>query len=70
MPLDANSVPPQTAPHETRLADYQPPAFLIDTVELVALEFIPQGLRPVPARVRGRSWRGYLDDLVAHRCRP
>jgi aminopeptidase N len=34
MPLDANSVPPQTTPHETRLADYQPPAFLIDTVEL------------------------------------
>ena len=34
MPLDANSVPPQTAPHETRLADYQPPAFLIDTVDL------------------------------------
>jgi aminopeptidase N len=34
MPLDANSVPPQTAPHETRLADYRPPAFLIDTVEL------------------------------------
>jgi aminopeptidase N len=34
MPLDANSVPPQTAPHETRLADYRPPAFLIDTVDL------------------------------------
>ena len=34
MPLDANSVPPQTAPRETRLADYAPPAFLIDTVEL------------------------------------
>ena len=34
MPLDANSVPPQTAPHETRLADYRPPAFLVDTVDL------------------------------------
>src|SRR4051794_6082180 len=34
MPLDANSVPPATTPRETRLADYCPPAFLIDTVQL------------------------------------
>jgi aminopeptidase N len=34
MPLDVSSTPPQTTPHETRLADYRPPAFLIDTVEL------------------------------------
>ena len=34
MPLDANSAPPQTTPRETRLADYRPPAFLIDTVDL------------------------------------
>jgi aminopeptidase N len=34
MPLDVSSVPPQTAPHETRLADYRPPAFLVDTVQL------------------------------------
>jgi aminopeptidase N len=34
MPLDVNSAPPQTTPRETRLADYRPPAFLIDTVEL------------------------------------
>ncbi|MEJ0016845.1 MAG: aminopeptidase N [Acetobacteraceae bacterium] len=32
--MDANSVPPQTAPHETRLADYRPPAFLVDRVHL------------------------------------
>src|SRR4051812_32222549 len=34
MPLDVSSAPPQTAPRETRLADYRPPAFLADTVEL------------------------------------
>ncbi len=34
MPLDVSSVPPGTTPCETRLADYRPPAFLIDTVEL------------------------------------
>src|SRR5690348_13442855 len=34
MPLDISSAPPQTAPRETRLADYRPPSFLIDTVEL------------------------------------
>jgi aminopeptidase N len=34
MPLDVSSVPPQTAPHDTRLADYRPPAFLVDTVQL------------------------------------
>jgi aminopeptidase N len=34
MPLDVSSPPPQTTPRETRLADYRPPAFLIDTVEL------------------------------------
>jgi aminopeptidase N len=34
MPLDVNSAPPQTAPRETRLADYRPPPFLIDAVEL------------------------------------
>jgi aminopeptidase N len=34
MPLDANSAPRGTAPHETRLADYRPPAFLIDRVDL------------------------------------
>jgi aminopeptidase N len=34
MPLDVSSVPPQTTPRETRLADYRPPAFLVDTVEL------------------------------------
>jgi aminopeptidase N len=34
MTPDASSAPPGTAPRETRLADYRPPAFLIDTVEL------------------------------------
>ncbi len=34
MPLDVNSAPPATAPRETRLADYRPPAFLVDTVAL------------------------------------
>ncbi len=34
MPLDASSQPPQTSPRETRLADYRPPAFLVETVEL------------------------------------
>ena len=34
MPLDVSSAPPGTAPRETRLADYRPPAFLIDTVDL------------------------------------
>jgi aminopeptidase N len=34
MPLDISSAPPQTTPHETRLADYRPPEFLVDTVEL------------------------------------
>ena len=34
MPLDANSAPRGTSPHETRLADYRPPAFLIDRVDL------------------------------------
>jgi aminopeptidase N len=34
MRLDVSSGPPGTAPRETRLADYRPPAFLIDTVEL------------------------------------
>ena len=34
MPLDVSSAPPGSTPRETRLADYQPPAFLIDTVDL------------------------------------
>ena len=34
MPLDVNSAPPATAPRETRLADYRPPTFLVDTVAL------------------------------------
>ena len=34
MPLDVSSAPPPTTPRETRLADYRPPDFLIDTVEL------------------------------------
>jgi aminopeptidase N len=34
MPLDVSSVPPQTAPHTTRLVDYRPPPFLVDAVEL------------------------------------
>jgi aminopeptidase N len=34
MPLDVSSAPPQTTPRETRLADYRPPEFLVDTVEL------------------------------------
>ena len=34
MPLDVNSAPPGTTPRETRLADYRPPAFLVDNVEL------------------------------------
>ena len=34
MPHDVSSTPPQTAPRETRLADYRPPSFLIDTVDL------------------------------------
>ncbi len=34
MLLDVSSAPPQTTPRETRLADYRPPAFLVDTVEL------------------------------------
>ena len=32
-PLDASSAPGST-PRETRLADYRPPAFLVDTVDL------------------------------------
>ena len=34
MPLDVSSAPPQTTPRETRLADYQPPAFLVETIDL------------------------------------
>src|SRR3954452_568028 len=34
MPLDVSSAPPQTTPRERRLADYRPPAFLVDTVDL------------------------------------
>ncbi len=34
MPLDVSSAPPQTSPRETRLADYQPPEFLVETVDL------------------------------------
>jgi aminopeptidase N len=34
MPLDVSSAPPGTTPRETRLADYRPPDFLIDTVDL------------------------------------
>ncbi len=34
MPLDVSSPPPGTTPRETRLTDYRPPAFLIDTVDL------------------------------------
>ena len=34
MPLDVNSAPPGTVPHETRIADYRPPAFLVENVEL------------------------------------
>ncbi|HEY7580523.1 MAG TPA: aminopeptidase N [Acetobacteraceae bacterium] len=34
MPLDVSSPPPQTAPRETRLSDYRPPVFLVDTVVL------------------------------------
>ena len=34
MPLDVSSAPPQTTPRETRLADYRPPAFLVETVDL------------------------------------
>jgi len=34
MPLDVSSAPSGSVPHETRLADYRPPAFLIDTVDL------------------------------------
>ena len=34
MPLDVNSAPPGTVPRVTRLADYRPTTFLIDTVEL------------------------------------
>ena len=34
MPLDVSSAPPQTTPRETRLADYQPPEFLVETVDL------------------------------------
>ena len=34
MPLDVSSAPPQTTPRETRLADYRPPSFLVDTAEL------------------------------------
>jgi aminopeptidase N len=34
MLLDVSSAPPQTTPRETRLADYRPPEFLVDTVEL------------------------------------
>ena len=48
MPLDASSPPPATTPHETRLADYRPPAFLVDTVEL---HF---ELDPAATRVRSR----------------
>ena len=53
MPLDISSAPPQTAasqaaPRETRLADYRPPDFLIDTV---ALSF---DLDAAATRVRSR----------------
>src|SRR4029077_4268932 len=34
MPLDVSSAPPTTSPRETRLEDYRPPAFLVDTVDL------------------------------------
>jgi aminopeptidase N len=34
MPLDVSSAPPQTTPRETRLADYRPPGFLVETVDL------------------------------------
>ncbi len=34
MPLDVSSPPPQATPRETRLSDYRPPAFLVDTVDL------------------------------------
>lgn len=34
MSHDASSSPRQSAPHETRLADYRPPAFLVDRVDL------------------------------------
>ena len=37
MPLDVNSAPPGTTPRETRLADYRPPAFLVDNVELPSI---------------------------------
>ncbi len=46
--MDANSAPPQTTPRETRLADYRPPDFLIDTV---ALDFT---LDPAATIVRSR----------------
>jgi aminopeptidase N len=48
MPLDVSSAPPATTPRETRLADYRPPAFLVDTVDL---HF---ELDPAATRVRSR----------------
>jgi aminopeptidase N len=34
MKLDVSSPPPATTPRETRLTDYRPPAFLVDTADL------------------------------------
>jgi aminopeptidase N len=48
MPLDVSSTPPQTKPRETRLEDYRPPAFLVDTVELAF------DLNEAATRVRSR----------------
>src|SRR6476646_11741675 len=48
MPLDVNSAPPGTTPRETRLADYRPPAFMVENVELSF------DLDPAATRVRSR----------------
>jgi aminopeptidase N len=48
MPLDISSAPPQTTPRETRLADYRPPEFLVDTVDLAF------DLDPAATHVRSR----------------
>ena len=65
MPLDANSVPPQTTPRVTRLVDYRPPAFLIDQVDL-AFELDPAATR-VHSRMTVRR-NNESSDMMRH-CR-
>ena len=66
MPLDVSSAPPQTTPRETRLADYQPPAFLVETVDLAF------DLDEAATRVRSRlavRRNPAAADMQMRRCR-